>query len=366
MKGVILTAGKGTRLLPLTEEVSKCMLPIGGISIVQRSLDIMCQFDFIKEICILTNSDNIKQIKEEYGEEYRDRNITYIVQNIQKYGMGTASAILSAKEFINNEKTLIMAGDIIVDPLDVKEMVKLYGNNENSMLLKKVPDPHNFGIVILNEEGKVIDVEEKPENPKSDLINGSVYIICKGDMKYLEGINLSKRNEYEVTDALTKMMLDGKLYGYVAKGYWNDVGTPISVLESNEELMKEMKGTDNSKFNSQIKGEVYIEQDVIIEESEIEGPCYISKGCKIINSKIKPYTYIGMHCEIRNSVIVNSLVLEKSVISNTKMKRCLIGSENQIENVIFNCDNCKFSCVSGPKVKFEPNSIVNAETKKTK
>lgn len=350
MKGVILTAGKGTRLLPLTKEISKCMLPIGGKSIVKRSLDIMCDFEFIHEICILTNIDNLKQIKENYGEEYRGKKIVYLLQDIEKYGMGTASAILSAKEFIGDEIALIMAGDIIVDSEDVKEMVMKYKDeNVNVMLLKDVPNPQNFGIVILNGNDRVIDIEEKPEKPKSNLINGSVYLFASGDMKYLEGIQLSKRNEYEVTDALSRMSLEGKLYGYTAKGYWDDVGTPIAVIRSNAELMK--KNENN-----------IIEDNVEIENCDIQEPCFISKNSKLKNVKIKPYTFIGRSCVLENCEIENSLILEKSKIENSKMKNCLIGTENSIEKVEINGEKDKFGCVSGPNVCLKERKI-EPETK---
>jgi glucose-1-phosphate thymidylyltransferase len=350
MKGVILTAGKGTRLLPLTQDISKCMLPIGGKSIVRRSLDIMCEFDFITEICILTNIDNLKQIKENYKELYKGKKIVYILQDIEKYGMGTASAILSAKDFIGEEKVLIMAGDIIVDLKDVKKMVDEYKDkNVNVMLLKTVPDPHNFGIVILDEEKKVIDIEEKPEHPKSDLINGSVYLFDSGDMKYLKNIQLSKRNEYEVTDALNKMSLDNKLYGFVAEGYWDDVGTPLSVLKSNEELMSQNK-------------ENYYGDNVEIEDCEIEKPCFISKNVKMKNVKIKPYTFIGEDCVITDSEIENSMILEKCIIENTKMKNSLIGAQNKLKNVEIKCEKMELGCVSGPKKEIK-DLIVEKEIK---
>ncbi len=345
MKGVILTAGKGTRLLPLTKEISKCMLPIGGKSIVKRSLDIMCDFDCIDEICILTNVDNLKQIKENYGNLYRGKKIVYLLQDIEKYGMGTASAILSTKEFIGEDKVLIMAGDIIVDEEDVKEMVEKYKDrNTNVMLLKTVPDPLNFGIVILNGNDRVINIEEKPEKPKSNLINGSVYLFTSGDMKYLNDIKLSTRNEYEVTDALTKMSLDGKLYGFVANGYWDDVGTPLAVLRSNAELMK------NNTSN-------IIEDNVEIENCEIQEPCYISKNSKLKNVKIKPYTFVGEKCEIINSEIENSMVLENTIIENTKLKNCLIGTENKVENVSIKSEKDSFGCVSGPNVCLKDSEI---------
>ncbi len=352
MKGVILTAGKGTRLLPLTQEISKCMLPIGGKSIVQRSLDIMCKFNFIEEICILTNKDNLKQIQEQFKDNYKGKKIIYILQDIEKYGMGTASAILSTKEFIEDKCALIMAGDIIVDGEDVEEMVMKYKDeNVNAMLLKTVPDPHNFGIVILNGNDRVIDIEEKPEEPKSNLINGSVYLFTSGDMKYLENIKLSKRNEYEVTDALTRMSLEGKLYGFVAKGYWNDVGTPLSVLESNAELMKKNEN------------EISMEENVNIENCEIEGPCFISKNVVLKNVKVKPYSFIGEKCLIENSEIYNSMVLEKSKINSSKLQDCLIGTNNTLEENEIKNENGKFGCVSGPNVVFEKGLKVGKESK---
>lgn len=364
MKGVILTAGKGTRLLPLTQEISKCILPIGGMSIVHRSLDIISKFDFIDEICILTNIDNLKQIKEEFNSEYKGKKIIYLVQDIERYGMGTASAILSAKDFINNEKVLVMAGDIIVDEMDVERMVMKYKDDAvSSMLLKTVENPKNFGIVTLNEESKVIDIQEKPDEPKSNLINGSVYLFDEGDMKYLEGIKLSRRNEYEVTDALTKMSVDEKLYGYVAEGYWDDVGNPVSVLKSNAELMRKIKGTDNSRFKSEFKGEVNVGENAYIENCFIEGPCVISKNAVLRNVKIKPYTFIGEKCIINGGEIYNSIILNETKINDSYLKDCLIANKNVLEKNEIKNEKGKFGCVTSPNYVFEPGFIVESESK---
>jgi glucose-1-phosphate thymidylyltransferase len=168
-------------------------------------------------------------------------------------------------------------------------------------------------------------------------------------MKYLENIKLSKRNEYEVTDALTRMSLEGKLYGFVAKGYWNDVGTPLSVLESNAELMK--------------KNEISIEENVEIENCEIEGPCFISKNVVLKNVKVKPYSFIGEDCVIEDSEIFNSMVLEKSKISSSKLQDCLIGTNNKLEENEIKNENGKFGCVSGPNVVFEKGLKVEKESK---
>lgn len=332
MKGVILTAGKGTRLLPITQEISKCMLPIGGKSIIGRSLDIMSKFDFIDEICILTNIDNLKQIKEEFNSEYKGKKVTYLVQNVEKYGMGTASAILSSKEFIGESDVLVMAGDIIVDERDVESMLHKYMSKKvNVMLLKTVENPKNFGIVLLNGENRVVDIEEKPELPKSNLINGSVYLFASGDIKYLEGIELSKRNEYEVTDALMKMCLDKRLYGYVAEGYWDDVGNPVSVLKSNRELMK-------GKF---------VGENVYLENCEFEEPYFISNNAVLRNVKIKKYTFIGEKCIINNCEIDNSIILSGSKVTNSKLKDCLVGNNNVVENEIV------VRCLTAPNYTFE-------------
>ncbi|MEM3364312.1 MAG: sugar phosphate nucleotidyltransferase [Candidatus Micrarchaeia archaeon] len=380
MKGVILAAGNSTRLHPVTEDISKCMLPVGGRAIIEYSLAHMEALG-ITEIGIVVGSTHANKIRECFGSSFGKAKLTYIEQDSKT--RGSAAAVLSAVPFIGNDDALVIAGDILAEFQDIKEVVDFYKRHKVDavMLLATVADPKRYGVVELREK-KVVDIIEKPAQPKSNLANASVYVVGRRFIEEIKHVQPSPRGELEITSALYELCNDGLLYGITAKGYWNDVGTPWDLLSANEHFMgmvkRSIKGTVK---DSTIIGDVVIEEGAEVLNSYIEGPCYISKGAVIGPfAHIRKYTYIGPGVEVGGfSIVKNSIILDGTKAKHLSYigdsiigHNCNFGASTQVANLRFDrktirmavngneydTGRVKMGCVVGPDVNFGVNCVI--------
>lgn len=380
MKGVILAAGMSTRLHPATEDISKCLLPVGGKAIMEYSIDYMERCG-ITDIAIVVNRANARRIEEHFGGTFGKAGISYIMQDDKK--KGSAAALMAAIPFLGGDEALVIAGDIIAEFSDVKALVDFHSRHGPgaSMLLVEVSDPKRYGIAELKED-KVVDIIEKPAAPRSNLANASVYVISEKFFEEIQRVDVSERGEYEITSALYELCNNGQLYGLIAKGYWNDIGTPWDLLATNEHFMKNIKKDIRGTVRDSIlAGDVVVEEGAEVINSYIEGPCYISKGARVGPfAHIRKHTYLGPRVEVSGfSVVKNSIVL-----GGTKAKHlsyigdsiighnCNFGSSTQVANLRFDrktvkvllngkeydSGRSKLGCITGPNVNFGVNSIV--------
>ncbi len=374
MRGLILAAGEGTRLKPFTDEISKCLVPVGGRPVMSYIIEYMRSLG-IKEIGIVVNDRYERQIRDYFGDGFK-----YIKQPSNR--VGTGAAVQAAKDFLT-EETLIAAGDVMVEYEDVERLVEVHkrSNHLLTMLLKEVENPFRYGTVVL-DRGKVKDVVEKSPNPPSNLVNTSIYVV--GSFKeYIEDIPLSERGEYEITHPIKKMAENGLVGGVVAQGYWNDIGTPWELLNANEYFMKKKikRSVKGKVIASTLIGEVVIEEGAVVENAYLKGPVYIARNAYIgPNSQILPHSYIGEGCSIGGGTIVKNSILLKhinakhlSYIGDSLIAEgCNFGSSTQLANFRFDGGTIKMNikgkrvdtgrrkmgAVVGPRVKFGVNSSV--------
>lgn len=299
MDAVILCAGKGTRLLPLTENKPKPMLPVGGKPILEYIINKV--ENLVDNIYLV-----VKYKKDMIIDYFRDHpKITFVEQGAID---GTGYALLSARNYLGDE-FLVINGDIIFED-DLSGILSY----ENAMGLVEVENPENFGVVLLDREGNVVEIEEKPKNPKSNLINGGVYKFQSDVLDILEDLEPSERGEVELTDAIKELIKERRIKGVKLKGYWNDIGRPWDLLDSNRHILKgikrEIKG-DIGK-NVVIEGNVIVEEGAVIKHnSVIEGPAVIKSGAVVGPlAYIRPYTvlmentFVGNSSEIKNSIVM--------------------------------------------------------------
>ncbi|PSH00248.1 MAG: hypothetical protein BRC28_00410 [Nanohaloarchaea archaeon SW_4_43_9] len=185
MKAVILAAGKGTRMKPLTEDTPKPLLPVAGKPIIQHSIDLIDSH--VNEIIVVAG------YRIEQFQEYFSATDIKVVE--QEEALGTADAALQAREFIE-ESAVIMNGDDIYG-----ESIQKVIEGGNSVLAAEADKPSNYGVY--NEsDGEINDLVEKPDNPPSSLVNTGCFSVGVDFFDLLEGVEKSKRGEYEITDAL--------------------------------------------------------------------------------------------------------------------------------------------------------------------
>jgi len=322
MKAVILAAGKGTRLNPITSTVPKPMIPIGGKPLLEHALLNLKDIG-VQEILILVG------YKEEIIKNYFSNGLSKLNVKIeyatQLEHLGTAHAVGFAKDFVGDDDFLLMYGDLLTDPQVFKEILEIYKKSscEGLITLFKVNNPQEYGIISLNKEAYVEKITEKPsvDLTLGNLANAGIFIFTPLIFKAIELTKLSIRNEYEFTDSMQILIsqLKGKIRGYVIKDlFWSDIGLPWHLLEANEFILKRMKSSLEGKLeeNVNLSGNVFIGKNTLVKSgSYIQGPCYIGENSLIgPNAYIRPYTYIGNDCHIGMSEVKNSLIFSNTSI----------------------------------------------------
>ena len=242
MKGIILAAGLGTRLSPATIPVSKILLPVYDRPMIYYPLSVLMMAD-IKDILIIANERDYEIFKRllDDGSQFGIR-IEYMIQYVQR---GISDAFIIAKDWINGERVALILGDNIFYGENLESSIKEAIASESGAVIfgHKVSDPERFGVVEFDEEMKVISLEEKPQNPKSDCAAVGLYFYDNQVCDIANTLKPSARGELEITDLnieyLKKNNLSVKIFDEKTK--WIDAGTFDSILESSLFISNEEK-----------------------------------------------------------------------------------------------------------------------------
>jgi bifunctional UDP-N-acetylglucosamine pyrophosphorylase/glucosamine-1-phosphate N-acetyltransferase len=360
---LILAAGAGTRMMPLTATRPKPLLPVAGRPMISWTIDAL-KNSGVKDIYVLIGEGDEK-IREALGDD-----VNYITQEEAK---GTANAIGTAEGIIDGP-FICMNGDIVVDEELFRGLMEFYKKKKsNIMTVTSSREPRHFGVIELDKDQNVISITEKPEKPKSNYINAGIYVFEPSIFESIKKTKESSRGEYEITNTLQMTNCSG----YVYEDYWLDVGKPWDLLDANEyylkKMQKEIKGDVHP--NAVIEGEVEIGDNTVIRAGAfIKGPVSIGRDCKIgPNCYIRPYTalgddvHIGNAVEIKNSIIMNgSKVPHLSYIGDSIIgESCNFGAGSNVANLRFDdaevklnikgekesSGRRKFGCVVGDSVK---------------
>jgi UDP-N-acetylglucosamine diphosphorylase/glucosamine-1-phosphate N-acetyltransferase len=355
MKALVLAAGEGTRLRPLTSNVPKPLLLVAGKPFLSHIFGAL-KAGGVKEVALLVGW-KANRIKEFYGDgSDLGLSITYLEQRER---MGTADAVGHADGFMD-EPFFCVNGDVVISELDVKEMYSIFeAKHKTVMGAVTVPNPSSFG-VIEEKEGKLIRILEKPKLPPSDLINAGMFVFTPDIFQEIRRTGRSPRGEYEITDTLTSLARsDGVMVHRIATD-WIDVGRPWDLLKANEIFMSRLVGRVEGEVEpgATLKGNVVVEKSALIRSgSYILGPAYISKGCEVgPNCYIRggtclgPNVKVGASVEVKNSIIMaGSHVPHHNYVGDSIIgERCNLGAGTKVANLRFDDRNVKVA--TGGKV----------------
>ena len=255
---IILAAGKGTRMWPLTDNTPKPLLPLGGTSIIQRQIRELVKVG-VKEIQVLIGYQ-MKEVSDHLGNgEELGVKIEYIIQEEQK---GTGHAVLQADGKIKGE-FYCLNGDIIVDSSNLKRMDE--GKNKIVMMTTEVENGSMFGAVE-SKKGKLVSITEKGVSGKSK-INTGIYIFNEKIFGAIKNVEKSIRGEYELTSALEAMVNDVRIIEY--NGFWKDIGCPWDLITANENCIEDIKGETHGiiEDNVNINGKIHVGKNSIISQA---------------------------------------------------------------------------------------------------
>ena len=235
MKGVILAGGTGTRLYPLTKVTNKHLLPVGKEPMIFNPIRQLLSAG-IREILVVTGKDHMGEIVRLLGSGSDfDCNFTFRVQ--EKAG-GIADALALAKVFANDDRIVVILGDNILTH-SIRKYVDVFKKQPvgAKVLLKRVGDPERFGVAALDERNKMImQIEEKPENPKSDYAVIGVYMYDPLVFDVIQSITPSERGELEITSVNNWYVEQNTMTYDIIEGEWTDAGTFESLQQANNLL----------------------------------------------------------------------------------------------------------------------------------
>ena len=274
MKGIVLAGGSGTRLYPITEGISKQLIPIYDKPMIYYPLSIL-MLAGIRDILLITTKEDQAGFKRLFGDGSKfGINLSYIIQPSPD---GLAQAFTLGKDFIGNDTCAMILGDNIFfgDSL-LKKLRQARENAENgyaTVFGSEVKDPERFGVMELGENNKVLSLEEKPEHPKSDFAITGLYFYDNSVVDKAFKVKKSPRGEYEITD-LNKMYLEsGKLKAEVlGKGYaWFDTGITDSLLDASATIrtLQGLKGTVISCLEQIAYKNGWLTDEQLLERAEL-------------------------------------------------------------------------------------------------
>ena len=315
MKAIIPVAGAGAKLRPHTYTQPKALIPIAGKTILSFIVD-QLKAEGINEFIFVVGYLGEK-IQDYVEQTYPNLKTHFVYQNDRQ---GTAHAIQLAQDIVGGDEVFIALGDTICE-YDIKEVLE----SPTSMLgVQKVDDPRQFGVVEIDEEGKVLHAVEKPSIPKSNNALVGLYKIKESEILFecfrqLVTENIKSHGEYNLTDALECMIKKGIEFNSFKVKHWYDCGKKESLLEANAVLLKKSGGLT-------VNSELYVNTIII-------PPVSIANDCVIENSIIGPHVTIGNNTTIKSSVVKESIIGTYTSLDEVVLDNSLIGSDASVKGL---------------------------------
>ena len=371
MECVVLAAGEGKRMRPLTARRPKVMLPVANRPMMEH-LVLAARDAGITEFVFVVGYGE-REVRGHFGDGSRfGIHISYAPQRQQ---MGTADALRSAQDLITGP-FLAMNGDMILTSADIASMIR---TPAPCMGTSTTDHPGDFGVVLV-ENGLVTALEEKSKQPKSNIINAGAYLFTPEIFDLLAGVGLSSRGELELTDALNRLIGERRLRA-VPLSTWMDVGYPWDLLDANAALLTALVSENYGTVEEgvHLSGPVVIGKGTVVKSGTyIEGPCIIGNNCRIgPHAYIRGATSIGDDCHIGHCTeLKNSIVMAGTKIPHFNYvgdsvigSGCNFGAGTKIANLRHDhapvrvgekdTRHTKFGAVIGDNVRFGINCSVN-------
>ena len=317
MNVIVPMAGMGKRLRPHTLTTPKPLIHVAGKPIVQR---------LVEEICKVSHQkvEHIAFVTGRFGET-AEQHLLDVANTLgakgsihyQDQALGTAHAVLCAAEHLEGPVTVAFADTLF------KANFELDQNADGVLWVQKIDDPRQFGVVVTDDNGKILEFVEKPQQFVSDLAMIGIYYFKDGqwlrrELQYLVDNNITNGGEYQLPDALRNMMKQGASFTPGTVNDWMDCGNKAAVVETNQKIL----GYEPQYAQTQTLG----------ENSQIIPPCFIAADVVLKNAIVGPYVSLEKGVKIINTKIENAIVNAQTVIAESNIENAMIGSNCHIRH----------------------------------
>ena len=316
MKIILPVAGKGERMRPYTNNLPKCLLPVGGKTIVDW---------IVGDTRLLAPTETI--FITGYKAEAMDRYLagkpewgkTRTVLQNDPQGLGQAIS-LALPYVDDDEPLLIILGDTLFDA----NLGQLAGENENVLYTYKVQDPRRFGVAVTDENGRIKRLVEKPQEFVSDEAIVGIYYIkdvkeLRASLKHLMDNDIRTRGEFQLTDALQMMIEQGCKFRTAPVREWLDCGLPETLVQTNTWLLQ-------NKYELNNISRAAVDQRDSIHNARLIPPCIIGKNVSIENCTIGPNVTIGDNCKLKNLTMKNCIMWDNEETGYSHFENQIIAS----------------------------------------
>ncbi len=341
MKTVIMAGGFGTRLRPLTQSLPKPMVPVANLPMLHHIVNLLKRHNLRELVTLLYfQPEEIKS----YFKDGSDWGVK-IDYMLAEADYGTAGAVKNAEQFFKGDRVLVISGDVLTD-FDLTAAIKFHEENQAkaTIILTRMENPLQYGVVITDDDGRISRFLEKPTWGEvfSDTINTGIYIL---EPEVFERIPVEE--EFDFSQDLFPGMLRDKeaLFGYIAPGYWRDVGNLSEYRKSHQDILHEKVQIETDSNKHQRDGATiwlprsfHVSDDAVIEGHVILGnDAEIAKGATVRNSVIGDRCRIGEHAKIENSVIWHDTEIQSGaqvaqaiVCDNVLIERDVLINEDAV------------------------------------
>lgn len=348
MQAVILAAGEGKRLRPLTRSRPKAMIPVGNIPVMDYVISSLKTCG-IRDIIVVVGYRKEQVIRH---LNTLDMGVTVAVQ---EKPLGTAHALLQAKEYIK-DRFLVLPGDNFINSASIARIM----DKRNAILVKEHPYPSNFGVVT-TRKGFVTNIVEKPAQSPSFTISTGVFSL---DMEFFETLR-----ENDMTDAIGAFLESGKKIRAVPADDWQDAIYPWDLLQMNQYLLRSVQAEKSGEVSEHctIQGQVRIGSGCRISPlTSITGPVVIGPECEIgPYACIKPYSSIGARVRIDPFTLVeNSILMDDSEIgSHCRVRDSVIGEGARLDDHVTMVTASPLMEIQGEQIRGRYGAILGEEVR---
>ncbi|MFC4907282.1 sugar phosphate nucleotidyltransferase [Actinomadura gamaensis] len=328
MKAVVMAGGEGTRLRPMTANQPKPLLPLVNRPIMEHVLRLLKRHGF--DETVVTVQFLAALIRNYFGDgEELGMSLSYATEEVP---LGTAGSVKNAAEALRDDRFLVISGDALTD-IDLTDMVRFH--EENGALvtigLKRVPNPLEFGIIIVDERGRIQRFLEKPTWGQvfSDTVNTGIYVM---EPEVLDRVAAGESVDWS-SDVFPKLLAEGApLFGYVADCYWEDVGTHESYLKAQADMLSGLVDMPVGGF--EVSPGVWVAEGAEVDaEAVLKGPLYIGDYAKVeAGVELREFTVLGSNVVVKEGAFLHRAVVHDNVFvgPSTNLRGCVVGKNTDI------------------------------------
>ncbi|WP_035845230.1 mannose-1-phosphate guanyltransferase [Kitasatospora azatica] len=328
MKAVVMAGGEGTRLRPMTSSMPKPLLPVANRPIMEHVLRLLKRHGLTDTVVTVQFLASL--VKNYFGDgEELGMNLSYANEEVP---LGTAGSVKNAEDALRDDSFLVISGDALTD-FDLSDLIAFHRSKGAlvTVCLTRVPNPLEFGITIVDDEGRVERFLEKPTWGQvfSDTVNTGIYVMEPEVFDYVAaGTSVDWSS-----DVFPQLLKEGKpVFGYVAEGYWEDVGTHESYQKAQADVLEGKVDVELDGF--EISPGVWVAEGAEVDpEAILRGPLYIGDYAKVeAGVELREHTVLGSNVVVKRGAFLHKAVIHDNVYigPQTNLRGCVVGKNTDV------------------------------------